>query len=289
MPDAMTTKDDRVRNVLTVDVEDYFHVRNFADTINLEDWETLEEVAPNATYRILRLFEEQQVKATFFVLGWLAKRHPRLVRAIHAAGHEVACHGYFHEPVRAMTPDEFRADVSAAKKVLEDTIGAPVLGFRAPSFSIDESSLWAFDVLLGEGFEYDSSLFPGRMVPFGFAGVSRQPCRLDRGAAGAIMELPLTTLTVAGVKLPFAGGGFFRAYPYAMIRAGMRHINEREHAPVVVYFHPWELVPQQPRVAAHVKARIKHYLGLTTMEKKITRLLRDFAFVPASEMLETCR
>ena len=285
----MNDHDQPMRNVLTVDVEDYFHVRNFAGTINIEDWETLEEVAPDATYRILRLLEEHGVKATFFVLGWLAKRHPRLVRAIQAAGHEVACHGYFHEPVRAMTPDEFRTDVRAARQVIEDTVGARVRGFRAPSFSIDESSLWAFDVLLEEGFEYDSSLFPGRTVPLGFAGVGRHPCKIDRGSFGQIKELPLTTLAVAGFKLPFAGGGFFRAYPYAMIRAGMRRINERERAPVVVYFHPWELAPRQPRVPAPLRARVKHYLGLETMEKKITMLLRDFAFVSAAEMLETCR
>ncbi len=283
----MSDLDGKRKNVLTVDVEDYFHVRNFADTIDIEDWETLEQVAPNATYRIIRLLEEHQVHATFFVLGWLAKRHPRLVRAIHAAGHEVACHGYFHEPVRTMTPDEFRMDLRAAKTVLEDTIGEPVRGFRAPSFSIDGTSLWAFDVLLDEGFEYDSSLFPGRTVPFGFAGTYRQPSAINRGEHGTLKELPLATLVVGRFKLPFAGGGYFRAYPYAMIRAGMRRINEQENAPVVVYFHPWELVPGQPRVHAPFKARLKHYIGLTTMEGKITSLLGDFRFVTARELLAT--
>lgn len=281
----MTEKSPAIVNALTVDVEDYFHVRNFADTISFADWENFEEVAPQATYHILRLLDEHDTKATFFVLGWLAKRHPRLVRAIAASGHEIACHGYYHEPVRNMKPAEFRADLQAAKKVLEDQIGKPVVGFRAPSFSIDESSLWAFDILLEEGFEYDSSLFPGRLVPVGFAGAFRLPHHIDCQGGKTIKELPLATLSVMGVRLPFAGGGYFRAYPYWMIKAGMRHINRKEQAPVVVYFHPWELAPGQPKVAAGLAARTKHYLGLETMETKIVGLLKDFQFVTAGELL----
>jgi len=276
-------------NALTVDVEDYFHVGNFQPYVNVEDWESFEEVAPQSTYRILRLLEKHNVKATFFVLGWLAKRHPRLVRAIHASGHEVACHGYFHVPVKELEPTEFRADVRAAKRLIEDTVGVRVHGFRAPSFSIDETSLWAFDVLIEEGFSYDSSLYPGRLVPFGFAGAFRHPHNIDRGPMGLIKELPMATLKLLGVKLPFAGGGHFRAYPYWFIRSGIRRINRREHAPVVVYFHPWELAPRQPRIQAELKARTKHYLGLKSMEKKIDRLLRDFTFVPAKELLDRFR
>ncbi|HPQ69986.1 MAG TPA: DUF3473 domain-containing protein [bacterium] len=276
-------------NALTIDVEDYFHVGNFSPYIKVEQWDNLEEVAPQATYRILRLLEENGVRATFFTLGWLAKRHPRLVRAIHASGHEVACHGYFHEPLTKLHPDEFRADIRAAKRLLEDTVGTSVRGFRAPSFSINESNLWTFDVLIEEGFEYDSSLYPGRLVPFGFAGAFRHPHNVDRGTGGLIKELPMATLKMFGVKLPFAGGGHFRLYPYWMIRRGIRRINQNERAPVVVYFHPWEIVPSQPRIKASLRASIKHYLGLGAMEYKITHLLRDFNFVPAAELLDHFR
>ena len=282
----MNDKSDAMVNALTIDVEDYFHVRNFASYIKLEDWAELEEIAPAATYRILRLLEERKVRATFFILGWLARRHPRLVRAIQSSGHEIACHGYFHEPVRLMRPEEFRADLRAAKQLLEDTAGISVRGFRAPSFSIDQSALWAFDILLEEGFEYDSSLFPGRVVPFGFAGVYHRPHPIDCGARGTLKELPLLSLNILGREVPFAGGGFFRMYPYWMIKKGLRHANEQLKTPVAVYFHPWELAPDQPRIKADFIARTKHYLGLETMEKKITRLLADFRFVPAVELLE---
>lgn len=269
-------------NGLSVDLEDYFHVRNFADTIAFEDWETMPETSAIGVARVLKLLERHRTKATFFVLGWVAAHHPDLVRRIAGAGHEIACHGYLHEPVLALEPEQFRADLAAAKELLEEILGFPVNGYRAPSFSIDETCPWALDILIEEGFTYDSSLFPGRTVPVGFCGADRQPLVIRRNG-GSLVELPLTRLDLPGKSLPFAGGGYFRLYPYPLIRAGLRRINRR--APAVIFFHPWELVPEQPHVAAPRASRFKHYVNLSTFENKLDRLLADFRFGPLKDLL----
>jgi polysaccharide deacetylase family protein (PEP-CTERM system associated) len=273
----MTIDPAALPNALTVDVEDYFHVRNLAPYIAREAWNGFTETIPAAVPRLLELFAAHGARASFFVLGWVAQRHPELVRAIDAGGHEVACHGFAHQPVNRLSPQEFRADLRAAKQAIEDAVGKPVRGYRAPSFSIDQSNLWAFDALIEEGFAYDSSLFPGRTVPIGFLGADREPCVIRR-AGGRIVELPLTRLDLFGRSLPFAGGGFFRFYPYPLIRAGLRRIRQTHRAPAVIYLHPWEIAPDQPRIAADWRARFKHYVGLRGFERKLGRLLADFPF-----------
>jgi len=277
-------KPDLPRNALTIDVEDYFHVGNFASTIDRATWGDYPCIAPDATRRLLEMLARHDVKATFFVLGWLAKQYPELVREIAAGGHEVACHGFGHQRVTEMAPAAFRLDVRHARTLLEDLIGAPVVGYRAPSFSILPETAWAIDVLVEEGFAYDSSLYPGRTVPVGFLGADRLPVRIQR-AAGSLVELPLTYLEVAGRKLPFSGGGHFRLYPWPVIRAGLRSINQKLGVPFTVFFHPWEIVPDQPRIAAGPSERFRHYVGLRTFERKIERMLSMFAFAPAREVI----
>jgi polysaccharide deacetylase family protein (PEP-CTERM system associated) len=272
-------------NALTVDVEDYFHALNLAPYIARETWETLPPTCPDATRRLLALFAEHNVRATFFVLGWIAQRWPQLVREIAEAGHEVACHGFAHRSLLQMTPAEFRADLHAAKDAIANAGGGRPAGFRAPSFSINHSNLWVFDVLIEEGFRYDSSLFPGRKVPVGFLGADRRPTVIERPGVGALLELPLTRLDVAGRSLPFAGGGYFRMYPYWLIRAGLRRVHAQSAAPAVIYVHPWEFAPDQRRIDARLGARLKHYIGLRTFEKKLRRLLADFRFARAVDLL----
>jgi polysaccharide deacetylase family protein (PEP-CTERM system associated) len=272
-------------NALTVDVEDYFHVHNLAPYIARETWDSLPGVCLDATRRLLALFGERNVRATFFVLGWIARRHPQLVREIADAGHEIACHGFGHQSLLQMTPAEFRADLRAAKDAIENAGGAPAAGYRAPSFSIGEKNPWAFDVLIEEGFRYDSSVFPGRKAPIGFLGVDRGPCLIERAGVGSLVELPLTRLDFAGGSVPFAGGAFFRLYPYWLIRAGLRRIQAATATPAVIYFHPWEIAPGQPRIDARLAPRLKHYVGLRTFEQKLQRLLTDFRFGRAIDLL----
>jgi polysaccharide deacetylase family protein (PEP-CTERM system associated) len=287
---VIETGDARVANAMTVDVEDYFHVSNFEGVIDRAQWSSLPGVVEPSTHRILETFDRAGVRATFFVLGWVAERYPGLVRAIDEAGHEIACHGYAHRRVFHHPPEHFRQDIRRAKALLEDLTGRRVVGHRAPTFSIDENSLWALDILLEEGYEYDSSLFPGRIYRPGFAEGFRHPHNIDRGDHGLIKEIPMTSLRVAGARVPFAGGGFFRLYPYPVIRWGMNLINRVDDAPVIVYFHPWEFAPDQPRVTgAPLLKRFKHYVNLRSFPGKIERLLRDFRFVPCRELLEEFR
>ena len=279
-----------VSNAMTVDVEDYFIVTNFEKVIQRSQWPSFEPTVQYATDRVLDLFARAGVRATFFVLGWVAERWPQVVRAIDAGGHEIASHGYWHRRVFEHPPEQFREDVRRAKAVLEDIVGRPVLGHRAPTFSIDHHSLWALDILLEEGYEYDSSLYPGRIYRPGFAEGFRQPHNIDRGDHGLIKEIPMTSLRVGGSRLPFAGGGFFRLYPYPLIRWGMRYINRVDEVPVIVYFHPWEFAPEQPRVRnAPLFGRFKHYVNLRSFPGKIERLLKDFRFKTCRELLEEYR
>jgi len=281
---------DQTVNAMTVDVEDYFHVTNFDPYIDKRDWPSFAPTVPRTVPRILELFEEYGVKATFFVLGWIAERMPDVVRRIADAGHEIGCHGYDHALVHRTRPEVFRETVHRSKAALEDITGTEVVGHRAPTFSIDGNSLWAFDVLLEEGFEYDSSLFPGRIYRPGFAEAFRAPHNIDRGDRGLIKELPMTTIKALGVRVPFAGGGYFRLFPYRLIRWGMRRINAKDGVPVVVYFHPWEFAPDQPRIRGPAPwPRFKHYVKLRTMEPKIRRLLSEFTFVPARDLLDRYR
>lgn len=276
----------RVPNALTVDVEDYFHVSALSATISRDDWDRCERrVEPN-TRKLLELFAEYGVKATFFVLGWAAERHPGLVREVAGAGHEVACHGYSHRLVYDQTPAAFRDETRRSKTLLEDQIQQPVLGYRAASYSITRRSLWALDILAEAGFVYDSSIFPVRHDRYGIPGANTVPYCLTTSTGRQLVEFPLSTANILGYRLPLAGGGYFRLYPYWLTRAGLRSIN-RQGQPFIFYLHPWEVDPGQPRVAAPWLSRFRHYNNLDRCEGRLRRLLQDFAFTTAHAVLDT--
>lgn len=277
-----------MKNALTIDVEDYFHVSAFEGVISRRDWESYPPRVAENTRRVLDLLDELSLKATFFVLGWVAERSPDLVRSIAARGHEVACHGYGHERIYTMTPENFRRDVIQAKKILEDITGSPVNGYRAPSYSITKRSVWALDVLIEEGFSYDSSIFPIIHDTYGIPGAERFPHLIER-PSGTILEFPLTTLKMnilgKDMVIPIAGGGYLRLLPVSIIRNGLRRINGRDKQPAVLYFHPWEIDPDQPRIKASFKSTFRHYLNLDTTEDKLRHLLPRLPFGTMREAL----
>ena len=262
------------RNAMTVDVEDWFQVQAFAGTIDRADWDGLERRVETNTARILDMFAEAGVQATFFTLGWVAERHPVLVRRIVADGHELASHGYFHRLAHEQTPEDFARDVGDARKRLEDTGGVVVQGYRAPTFSINTRNPWAFDVLAQQGYHYSSSIYPIRHDLYGMPSAPRFPYR---PGGGALLEIPMTTVRLGGRNLPCAGGGYFRLLPYWLFRAGLRRFNRADHAAGIFYTHPWEIDPGQPRVtAAPAMAKFRHYLNLHRMPPRLHALLQDF-------------
>jgi polysaccharide deacetylase family protein (PEP-CTERM system associated) len=269
-----------MRNVLTIDVEDYYHVAAFESVVSVADWEWYESRVEHNTEKILALLDDASVHATFFVLGWVAERYPQLVRRIAMAQHEVACHGYAHRRVYTMTPLAFRQDIRQAKQLIEDAAAAPVIGYRAPSYSITTQSLWALSILAEEGFKYDSSIFPIRHDLYGIPHHPRFFHLLQDQVQPPLAEFPPSTVTLAGVNLPVAGGGYLRLLPYSVTRWAIRHLNQKEHQPAMVYFHPWELDPGQPRIRAGWRSRFRHYTHLQHMENKVRRLLSDFTFAP---------
>ena len=267
-----------IRNAMTVDVEDYFQVSAFEKYIARADWDALEPRVERNTNRILDLFAEHGVKATFFVLGWVAERYPALLRRMADEGHEIASHGYSHVRASEQSEAEFRQDVSRARKLLEDLSGTPVVGYRAASYSIGRKNLWALSVLDEEGYRYSSSIYPVRHDLYGMPEAPRFAFfPLGRGR---ILEVPVTTLSLGGKTFPCGGGGFFRLYPYLLSKLALAHINRRERESGIFYFHPWEIDPQQPRpgVRLDLRTRIRHYLNLSRMENRIRALLRDFAW-----------
>ena len=275
-------------NALTIDVEDYFHVTAFERHIKPEQWDTYPLRVEGNTLRILDMLDEFALRATFFVLGWVAERLPALVKEIHRRGHEIACHGYGHQLIYRLSPQEFRKDVSRAKIILEDLCGERVHGYRAPSYSITAKSLWALDILVEEGFSYDSSIFPITHDIYGIPGGKRFPHEISTHA-GKIQEFPISTFSLGfgGWKsqLPIAGGGYLRLFPASLVALAIQTINTDEKQPVIVYFHPWEIDPGQPRIQAGLKSRFRHYLNLERMEMKIRHLLDKFRFSPANEIL----
>jgi len=268
----------RVINALTVDVEDYFHVSGFADVVRAEDWPNFESRVEVNTRKLLDIFSAHGAVATFFVLGWVAERYPRLVQALRRAGHEVASHGYAHKLVYQLSPREFRDDVRRSKKLLEDVTGTAVVGYRAPSFSIIKSSLWALDILVEEGFRYDSSIFPIRHDRYGIPDAERFPheCRAHNG--DGLVQFPISTLRMCGVNIPVGGGGYLRLFPYAVTRWAIHRLNTNEHKPAIVYLHPWELDVAQPRIPGPPVSRFRHYVNVHTTEPKLHRLLGAFGF-----------
>ncbi|NOY44656.1 MAG: DUF3473 domain-containing protein [Deltaproteobacteria bacterium] len=290
-------------NAFTVDVEDFFHVSAFEAVCPPDTWDRWELRVERNTERMLALLAEHRVRATFFVLGWVAERCPGLVQRIHGAGHEVACHGHGHRRVNTLDREAFRQDVRRAKALLEDLVGEAVLGYRAPSYSIGPTSLWAFDELVEAGFTYDSSVFPVRHDLYGLSEWPRFPFRLERldgeGAgnwvpaggrgpddAPTLLEVPITPVRLWGRNWPAAGGGYFRLLPYPVTRWALRRIRERDGRPFVFYVHPWEIDPAQPRIeGAGLKSRFRHYLNLHRTEPRLRRLLSEFPFGPIREVV----
>ncbi len=263
-------------NALTIDVEEYFHVSAFERIVTADDWNGYESRVEQTTSRLLERFLDAGAKATFFVLGWVAERHPALIRTIRAQGHEVASHGYAHQVLTDLTPTQFRADIRRAKHTLEHILGEPVLGYRAPSFTIMEDTVWALRILVEEGYLYDSSIFPVWHDRYGLHGANPH-CHRLMTAAGPIWEIPPSTLPVRNMRLPVAGGGYFRLWPYPLLRRWLRTIESAGH-PLVVYLHPWEIDPGQPRLKAPALSRYRHYLNLHKTEARLIRLLQDFRF-----------
>jgi polysaccharide deacetylase family protein (PEP-CTERM system associated) len=265
-----------IEHHFTVDVEEYFQVSAFEPHLALADWDRLESRVAAGVHTLLALLERHRAQATFFILGWIAERHPLLVKAIAAAGHEVASHGWDHRRVTQQTADQLRESVRRTKDVLESAVGVPVIGFRAPSFSIVPGREWALDVLMEEGYLYDSSLFPIARRGYGYRGGVRDPHVL-RSPAGTLVELPPATLRVGGINLPAAGGAYFRLLPYALPQAAFRDCARRGVSGTF-YIHPWEVDPDQPRLPVSWSARARHYGGLTRTMPRLERLLTEFRF-----------
>ena len=262
-------------NAMSVDIEEYFQVGAFEHTIDRSDWDAIASRVESNTQTVLDLFAEAGVKATFFTLGWVAERHPALVRRIVAEGHELASHGYAHDRVHTMTPAQFRDDLRKSRALLEDAGGVGILGYRAPSFSIGKANSWALEVLAEEGYAYSSSVAPFGTDHYGWPGFPRFAHRPVPGSP--MIEVPVTTARIGGRTLAAGGGGFFRLLPYAFSRWAIAQVNREERQPAVFYFHPWEVDPDQPRVAgAPPKSRLRHYTNLGTMAGKLRRVLHDF-------------
>jgi polysaccharide deacetylase family protein (PEP-CTERM system associated) len=275
-----------ILNAFTVDVEDYFHVSGFADRISPKSWDKYECRVVRNTHRILSLLNRQQVRGTFFVLGWVAERYPMLVRDIQKAGHEIACHSYWHRLIYDMTPEEFTEDLTQCQKTLEEITGDPVIAHRAPSFSITSDSLWALDRLVMAGFIYDSSIFPIRHDRYGIPGAERFPSVISR-PSGDLLEFPPSVSRRFGLNIPVSGGGYFRFLPLQLTIRWLHRINQRDHYPFVFYIHPWELDPDQPRLPATGRTRVRHYTNLATTEFKLKKLLEHFRFSSLSDVMST--
>jgi polysaccharide deacetylase family protein (PEP-CTERM system associated) len=273
-----------VTNVMTIDVEDYFQVSAFESAVPKEHWDRFESRVVGNTERVLAILGETGVRATFFVLGWTAERYPELVEKIIAEGHEIASHGYAHRLVYDMTPEQFREDLRRGKDALLAAGAEAVHGYRAPSYSITERSLWAFDVLLEEGFAWDASVFPIRHDRYGIPTAPRHPYWVERNG-GRLLEIPGSTVRLGGINLPIGGGGYFRLLPYAWTSRGIRRVNEVECRPAVFYLHPWEIDPGQPRLAGSALSRFRHYRNLAQTESRLRRLLSDFSFARMSDVL----
>jgi polysaccharide deacetylase family protein (PEP-CTERM system associated) len=346
-----------ITNILTIDLEDYFQVSVFESVVRREEWDKYESRIERNTHRLLEILSECKpnvstnvtnewlhtsnlqpeslaphdtrhstlrtpVRATFFCLGWIAERYPDLIREIHQQGHEIACHGYAHKLIYNQSMEEFTEDIRKAKAILEDIIGEEVIGYRAPSYSITKQSEWAFEVLMEEGFEYDSSIFPIHHDRYGIPGAPRFPFVVSMNGTNTfefkimnvgtaapkncstaalinstnssnpmnpsnqLIEFPISTVRFLGQNVPISGGGYFRLFPYPMAKMGLRNINDKEKRPFVFYLHPWEMDPEQPRIQnGSFKSHLRHYINLSKTERKLKRLLKDFNFTSLRDIL----
>jgi polysaccharide deacetylase family protein (PEP-CTERM system associated) len=309
-------------NILSIDLEDYFQVHAFSNIIKYADWGNYECRVERNVDCILEIMSQTlgrspftphgSVKGTFFILGWIAERYPRLVRRIQKEGHEIACHGYAHQLIYHQFKEEFRNDIRRAKAILEDITGSEVIGYRAPSYSITKKSQWAFEILSEEGFKYDSSIFPIRHDFYGMPGAPRFPFIVSLngnnhvefslfsfglGTAApngcntavhhSIIEFPISTFQLMGMNIPISGGGYFRLFPYPMIKKGLESINGNEGKPFIFYIHPWEIDPHQPRINnLSFRSKFRHYINLSKTETKFKKLLGDFQFSTVRHVIE---
>lgn len=266
-------------SIVSVDVEDYFQVEAFSSVIRRDQWSDYPSRVEENTRRVMDLFDERGIKGTFFILGWVADKYPQIVREIVHRGHEAACHSYWHRLVYTLTPEEFRRDTIRAKDCIEQAAGQPVFGYRAPCFSLTNRSLWAIDILSEVGFRYDSSIFPIKHEWYGIADAPRTPFQIST-RSGLLIEYPITTFRFGSMSnFPVAGGGYLRLLPFFYTRTGLRRAWE-EGLTVVAYVHPWELDPEQPRIAVSLKSRIRHYTNLRKTQKRLCTILDMGNFHP---------
>lgn len=274
-----------IRNVFSVDVEEYFQVEAFSEYIEKKDWEKYPSRVEEQTKRLLDLLDGFQVQGTFFVLGWLAERTPALVKNIFDAGHEIASHGFNHLMVSKMTPEEFQKDIRKSKEVLEGITNTVIQGYRAPTFSILEKTSWAYEILLDEGYRYSSSVFPVWHDRYGWPEFGDHPRRMASSEKGEIWEVPMAVGSLGPLRIPFGGGGYLRSYPLFLTKALFRSLA-RKGRPAVVYIHPWEIDSKHPVVQAPLLKRLRHHLGIQTAEKKITALLQAMKFGTVAQYLD---
>ena len=276
-------KADALLNAMSVDIEDWFQVGAFETVIDRSDWDQLEHRVERNTEAVLALFDEAGIKATFFILGWVAERYPALMRRIAAAGHEIANHGYDHARVFTLSPDQFRADLDRSRKLLEDSSGQKVIGYRAPSFSIDQRTPWAHEILAEQGYAYSSSVAPIRHDHYGWAGSPRFAWKPV--PQSGIIELPVTTVKLGNRIFAAGGGGFFRLLPYAAYERSIRKMQRDDGHGAIFYFHPWEIDPEQPRVKdAPIRSKVRHYTNLNRMRAKLLRAAQDFKWGRVDEL-----
>lgn len=269
-----------ITNYLSIDVEDYYQVSAFEDVASPANWEAFSSRVERNTTIILEILAAHNIKATFFVVGWIAERHPALVKEIRRQGHEIGCHSYLHRKVYDFTPQQFRDDTQRAKTIIEGILDEPCLGYRAPSYSITQKSLWALDILENLGFQYDSSIFP---VYHDLYGIPDAPRFRYQHQNSKLIEFPISTAKVWGKNIPVAGGGYFRLFPYWLTKRLLMTINRNEQQPFMFYLHPWEIDPGQPRFAkARLLSKFRHYNNLDKTAARFTRLLQDFRFGPIS-------
>jgi polysaccharide deacetylase family protein (PEP-CTERM system associated) len=265
-------------HIMSVDVEDYFMVEAFAGSVPRSSWNTWPSRVVASTQRVLDLFDTHGVEGTFFFVGWVADRFPELVREVSERGHELACHSFWHRMVYSLTPEQFREDTRAAVNAIEDAAGVKIYGYRAPSWSITKECVWALDILAEQGFTYDSSIFPIHHDLYGVAGAARFPYVVHCRDGLALREYPPATVRILGQNFPGAGGGYLRILPMAYTHWVFRKFEQEYGEPVVVYIHPWELDPEQPRMRDKIKSRIRHYTNLELMEARLLELLVEYPF-----------